>query len=123
MYRSPDPPSATTPEPHALQVQPTRGPPVSNGSAPAGSGTAEEIQGLTAERDRIAERLGDVVVHRLFAAGLDLQAAMGLIGDHPAADRIDHAIGELDRAVRDLREAIFDCAPATAVADPDGSYA
>jgi len=122
MDRSPDLPFATMPEPRASQMRPTRGPPASSEWALAGNGAAEEIQELTAERDRIAQRLGNVVVYRLFSAGLDLQAALGLIGDHPAADRIDRAIGQLDHAVRDLRDAIFDRAPATAVADPDGRH-
>jgi signal transduction histidine kinase len=85
------------------------------------AGAAEEIQGLTGDRDRIAQRLNNVVVHRLFAAGLGLHAALRLVGDHPEA-RIDHAIGELDRAITDLRDAIFDRVPATAVAHPDGSH-
>jgi hypothetical protein len=49
----------------------------------------------------------DVVVRRIFAAGLDLQAALGLIGEHRAAVKICHAIGELDLAIRDVRSAIF----------------
>jgi hypothetical protein len=49
----------------------------------------------------------DVVVRRIFAAGLDLQAALGLIGEHRAAVKICHAIDELDLAIRDVRSAIF----------------
>jgi hypothetical protein len=67
----------------------TRCPPVSSVGAcgQRGSGAAEEIQGLTGDRDRIAQRLNKVVVHRLFAAGLGLQAAVGLVGDHPGGWR------------------------------------
>ena len=47
------------------------------------------------------------MVRRIFAAGLDLQAALGLIGEHRAAVKICHAIDELDLAIRDVRSAIF----------------
>jgi hypothetical protein len=49
------------------------------------------------------------VVRRGFAAGLDLQAALGLIGDHRGASKVWHAIDELDQAVREIRDTIFDC--------------
>lgn len=52
--------------------------------------------------------LNDVVVRGLFAAGLDLQAALGLIGDHRAAGKICHAVDELDQAIRDIRNTIFE---------------
>jgi hypothetical protein len=48
------------------------------------------------------------VVRRIFGAGLDLQAALGLIGDHRATSKIWHAIDELDQAVRDIRVTILD---------------
>jgi signal transduction histidine kinase len=62
---------------------------------------------LTEDHDRIADGLNDVVVHRLFSAGLALEAALALIGAHPAAGKIEHAIGELDQAIIDLRTAVF----------------
>ena len=46
--------------------------------------------------------MNDAVVHRIFAAGLDLQAALGLIGEHQGASKIYHAID-----VRDIRDTIF----------------
>ena len=64
--------------------------------------------------------MNDVVVRRMFAAGLDLQAALGLIeehgtaGEHPtamelrAASKIRSAGDELDRAIRDLRDILFE---------------
>jgi signal transduction histidine kinase len=51
------------------------------------------------------------VIHRIFAAGLDLQAAVGLIGDQRVASKIRHAIDELDQAIRDIRDTIFDRGP------------
>jgi len=81
-----------------------------NGQVPAGSngaGLADITMLLTEDHDRIARTLNDVVVRRLFAAGLDLQAALGLISDHLVAGKIEHALGELDFAIRDLRETVF----------------
>jgi signal transduction histidine kinase len=70
--------------------------------------TPETALRLSEDHDRIAEGLNDVVVHRLFSAGLDLESALALAGtDHPAAAKIEHAIGELDQAIRDLRTAVF----------------
>jgi signal transduction histidine kinase len=95
---------------------PTRGPSASNGPAPADSraaASAELTRYLTDAHDRIAQGINDVVIRRMLAAGLDLQAALELIGEHRAASQIWHAIGELDQAVRDIREAIFDCSRAT----------
>jgi hypothetical protein len=89
----------------------TRGPPASNELAPADSGTvasAELAWYLAEDHERIAQGITDVVVRRIFAAGLDLQAALGLIGEHRGASKIWHAIDELDQAVRDIRDTIFD---------------
>ena len=107
--------AAVIPIPDASRILLTRDPPASNDCAPAGNevtGSAELAQYLTEDHDRIAQGLKDVVVHRLFAAGLDLQAALGLIGDHRGAAKIHHAIGELDQAIRDLRDTIFAHPPA-----------
>jgi hypothetical protein len=62
------------------------------------------------------------VVQRLFAAGLELQAALGLIGDHPAADKVGRAVSELDLTIMDLRDAVFGAAvpAARAAEDPRG---
>ncbi len=50
--------------------------------------------------------LNDIVIRRLTAAGLDLQDALGLLGDHPASGKIRHATEELDQAILDIRDAI-----------------
>ena len=60
------------------------------------------------DRERIALGLNDVVVRRLFTAGLDLQAVLGVMGDHPMSGKICHVVDELDQAIRDIRDAIFD---------------
>jgi hypothetical protein len=46
----------------------------------------------------------DVAVRRLLTAGEDLQAALGLMVNHPANDKIRHAVHELDQAIRDIRD-------------------
>ena len=90
MYRIPGAYSklTTTPDRAVAQVQPTRG-------------QAED-------RERIAAGLNDLVVRRLLTAGEDLQAALGLMGDHPANGKIRHAVDELDQAIRDIPDTIFD---------------
>ena len=60
------------------------------------------------DRDQVAEGMHDTVAGRLFSAGLALEAVAGLIGDHRAAGKVQEAIGELDLAVRDLRDMVFD---------------
>jgi hypothetical protein len=45
----------------------------------------------------------EIVVRRLLTAGEDLQAALGLMGDHPASAKIRHAVDEMDQAIRDIR--------------------
>lgn len=110
--------SATLPPRDAPGPLTTRAPPASNGQAPTDSGaaaSAELTRYLAQDHDRIAQGINDVVVRRIFAAGLDLQAALGLIGEHRGASKIWHAIDELDQAVRDIRDTIFDATGATQV--------
>jgi hypothetical protein len=116
MHRSPSLPSAAAiPAPDVPRELLTRGPPAGSGPAPEGSGAVgapEVIRYLTEDHDRIAQHMNDVVVRRIFAAGLDLQAALGLIGDHSGASKIYHAVDELDHAIKDIRDTIFDHSPA-----------
>jgi len=60
------------------------------------------------DHDRIASKLNDLVARRLFSAGLDLEAALGRVDEHHAAGRIQHAISELDLAIPDIRDMVFD---------------
>jgi len=84
-------------------TQPTRDPP------PGRAGDwADAMLLLVQDRDRIAGAMTDLVVRRLFAAGLALETALGLIGDHPGAGKVQDAIGELDLAIRDVRNVVFD---------------
>ena len=91
------------PEPDEASIRPTHDPP------PRRAGDwAEAALLLVQDRDRIAAGMNDLVVHRLFAAGLALETALGLIGDHPGAGKVHEAIGELDLAIRDVRNVVFD---------------
>jgi signal transduction histidine kinase len=58
------------------------------------------------DRERIAEGLYDTVIHRLFAAGLQLQATCQVV-EGPARDRIESTIDLLDTTISELRKAIF----------------
>jgi signal transduction histidine kinase len=58
------------------------------------------------DRERIAEGLYDSVIHRLFAAGLQLQATCQVV-DAPARVRIETTIDLLDATIAELRKAIF----------------
>jgi two-component system sensor histidine kinase DevS len=62
---------------------------------------------IIAERDRIARDLHDQVIQRVFAAGLALQAAAGIIRQPQAAARVRAVVGDLDATIRQLRTAIF----------------
>jgi signal transduction histidine kinase len=60
------------------------------------------------DRDRIARDLHDLVIQRVFAAGLALQAVLPRVGDAEARRRIQGVVGQLDGTVRDIRTTIFD---------------
>lgn len=109
-------------------------PPVIGHVAPGRSGARPAVGSYSpdADRDVIVEKMNDVVIRRLFGAGLDLQAALGLLGEdgtaaghetacghgmvgaHQAASerravsKIWHATEELDHAIRDLRNILFE---------------
>jgi len=55
--------------------------------------------------------MNDDVARRIFAVGLDLQTALGQIGEHSVGVKISHATDELDLAIRGIRSAIFDHDP------------
>ena len=84
-------------------VQPVRGPPPKTAGDPAAA-----IMHQAQDHLRIGEGIHEMVVHRLFSAGLALETALGLMGDHPVAGRIQEAISELDLVIRDYRTALFD---------------
>jgi signal transduction histidine kinase len=62
---------------------------------------------VLADRDRIARDLHDQVIQRLFATGMSLQAATGMIPGGPGADRVRQSVDALDDTIHDIRAAIF----------------
>lgn len=60
------------------------------------------------ERDRIARDLHDLVIQRLFAVGMGLQAATKLVSDEATRNRIENSITDLDITVKEIRRTIFD---------------
>src|SRR6266540_3891288 len=85
------------------------------------------------DRERIARELHDGTIQSLFTVGLGLQGTASLVGQPEAARRIEGAVGELDRVIRDLRNYIFGLEPgvladrqlgeALAEIDPDAAAA
>ena len=66
----------------------------------------EELLVFT-DRDRIARDLHDLVIQRLFAAGLSVQSLTRFTKDELAPERIRTITGELDEAIRSLRDTIY----------------
>jgi signal transduction histidine kinase len=61
------------------------------------------------DRDRIARDLHDSVIQRLFAIGMSLHGALGMVKPDPSSAfaRIEAAIEDLDVTVKQLRTTIF----------------
>jgi signal transduction histidine kinase len=66
---------------------------------------------LLDERERIAKELHDGIIQSLFAVGMGLQATALMASSPESAARIEGAVGELDRVIRDLRNYIFGLRP------------
>jgi signal transduction histidine kinase len=67
--------------------------------------------GLMEERERIAKELHDGIIQSLFAVGMGLQSTALMAGAPQTAARIESAVEELDRVIRDLRNYIFGLRP------------
>jgi signal transduction histidine kinase len=63
------------------------------------------------DRERIAKELHDGVIQSLFAVGMGLQATATLSRDAEVGQRLEGAVGEVDRVIRDLRNYIFGLRP------------
>ena len=66
---------------------------------------------LLEERERIAKELHDGVIQSLFAVGMGLQGTAAATEDPQVAGRLEAAVEEIDRAIRDLRNYIFGLRP------------
>jgi len=60
------------------------------------------------DRERIARDMHDLVIQRLFATGLSLQAAGRQTQAPTVATRLNEAVDELDAAIKDIRRTIFE---------------
>lgn len=59
------------------------------------------------DRDRIARDLHDLVIQRLYATGISLQGAVGMIAAPEVAGRVSQAVDALDETIREIRSTIF----------------
>ena len=66
----------------------------------------DEALHVAEERERIARDLHDTVLQRLFGLGLELQA-LGLRMEPALTERVERAVDELDRIIRDIRTTVF----------------
>jgi two-component system, NarL family, sensor histidine kinase DevS len=73
----------------------------------------EELHRLAVleDRERIAKELHDGAIQALFAVGMGLQGTALLAGSTELRARIQDAVEELDRVIRDLRNYIFGLRP------------
>ena len=62
---------------------------------------------LLKDRERIARDIHDMVIQRLFAAGMSLQGVTGLVDSSVARERIAAVTDDLDDTIRQLRHSIF----------------
>lgn len=70
---------------------------------------------LVEDRERIAKELHDDVIQSLFAEGMALQAALSMLDDRQAMEtRLNQAVENIDRVIRDLRNYIFGLRPGVA---------
>src|SRR5438128_4682539 len=67
--------------------------------------------GLMDERERIAKELHDGVIQSLFAVGMGLQGTAVMTNSPDVSARIERAVEELDKVIRDLRNYIFGLRP------------
>lgn len=72
-----------------------------------------EVQRLAVleDRERIAKELHDGVIQALFAVGMGLQGTALVSGGDETPQRIENAVVEIDRVIRDLRNYIFGLRP------------
>jgi signal transduction histidine kinase len=73
----------------------------------------EELKRLAVleDRERIAKELHDGVVQSLFAVGMSLQATEAVTPSEAVRARLEAAVEDVDRVIRDLRNYIFGLGP------------
>lgn len=68
---------------------------------------ARDRLALLEDRERIGRDLHDLVIQRLFAAGMGLEAVSGLAPPGHVAERISDTVRQLDETINEVRSAIF----------------
>lgn len=71
------------------------------------AGHERQLLAIFEERDRIARDLHDVVIQRLFGAGLKLQSAARIAMRPGVTQRVESVVDELDATIQDIRRMIF----------------
>lgn len=67
----------------------------------------EENVQLLKDRERIARDLHDLIIQRLFAAGMALQTTVSRVHDRDVAASVARVVDDLDDTIRQLRSVIF----------------
>jgi signal transduction histidine kinase len=62
---------------------------------------------LFRDRDRIARDLHDTVIQRLFATGMQLESSMRFMTAPEASERVQHAVSDLDKTIKEIRSTIY----------------
>jgi PAS domain S-box-containing protein len=68
---------------------------------------AEQHLRLVEDRERIARDLHDVVIQKLFAAGMTVQSVAARSADTAQSDRLHRVVDDLDDTIREIRSVIF----------------
>jgi signal transduction histidine kinase len=71
------------------------------------------------DRERIARDLHDLVIQRLYATGMSLEATMPMVTRPEIASRITHAVDAMDETIKDIRATIFELQARGAMGQPD----
>jgi PAS domain S-box-containing protein len=68
---------------------------------------AEQDRRMLEDRERIARDLHDIVIQKLFASGMSVQAVTGRITDPESARRLSTVVDDLDQTILEIRSVIF----------------
>ena len=68
---------------------------------------AEQDLRLVEDRERIARDLHDIVIQKLFAAGMTIQGVWSRTTDTDQARRLSSVVDDLDDTIREIRSVIF----------------